>query len=178
MYNNIKFNIGFSLIELIIVMAISAILAGVGFSGYMDSMRTQRRQDALLSLQKTNILISNVINLNPTSGIVNPCVSGTCSSASTCNISATSTSSTITFPCVSDNRYYSINYSPASSNGFNSEIAAGINPIDRPFLTASEFLILKATAITGKGQDKDVPAKCQTIYVSDQNNSYPTSCLK
>lgn len=169
-------NTGFSLIELIVVMAIFSILAGLGFSGYMDSMRVQRRQDAVLSLQKVNMLISNVLNINPTSGIANACAS-TSSCTSTTAVCSISNNS-ITFPCTSDNKFYCISYCPnVASNYFDSGIS-GLVLSDRNYLQQQEHFVLQATAITGKGQDKDLPTKCQTIYISDQNNVYPTSCVQ
>lgn len=170
-------NTGFSLIELVVVMAIFSILAGLGFSGYMDSMRVQRRQDAVLSLQKVNMLISNLLNINP-SGITN-----TCAASNSCIIGTTSVcrinNNSISFPCISDNSFYCISYCPNSaSNYFNSGISGLTDISDRTYLTANENFILQATAIIGKGQDKDIPTKCQNIYISDQNNVYPTSCIQ
>ena len=157
-------------------MAIFSILAGMGFSGYMDSMRVQRRQDAVLSLQKVNMLISNVLNINP-SGLSGLCASSSSCTASTvvCSISG---SNTISFPCVSDNGFYCISYCPtAASNYFDSGIS-GLVISDRNYLRLQEHFVLQATAIAGKGQDRDLPTKCQNIYISDQNNVYPTSCIQ
>lgn len=162
--------------ELIVVMAIFSILAGLGFSGYMDSMRIQRRQDAVLSLQKVNMLISNLLNINP-SGIPNTCPasSGCTGTTPVCSV----TNNSISFPCNSDNNFYCISYCPNSaSNYFNSGISGLTDISDRTYLTANENFILQATAIIGKGQDKDIPTKCQNIYISDQNNIYPTSCVR
>jgi len=153
---------GFSLIELVIVMTIAAILAGVGFSGYMDNIRVQRRQDAILALQKAYLLIGNAASQPG-----NSCSSTTCG-ASACTLDA---NNHIIFPCTSTNGYYCISY---CSTGFSS---TSIASTDKQYLTATELLILQAIAITGQGQEKDTPATCRNIYFSDQNNLYPSSCV-
>ena len=163
-------NSGFSLIELIIVMTIASLLAGLGFSGYMDSIRVQKRQDAVLSLQKAYLFINSV---NSPNNITNPnsscttsscCTTTSCSSASPCSLNTTSTTSSITFPCTSTNGFYCINYCPIGY--LSSNIASNS---DKLYLTTTESLILQASAIPGSGQDKDTPTSCQTIYFSNQN---------
>ena len=98
---------GFTLIELIIVMTIAAILAGVGFSGYMDSMHVQKRQDAALSLQKAYLLINtagkNNINTSLAAAAGSPCSPTTspstdCASSPVCNYTP---GTTLNFPCKS-----------------------------------------------------------------------------
>lgn len=155
---------GFSVIELMIVLTIAAILASLGFSGYMDSLRVQRRQDAVLSLQKSNLFINSVGSINQASSCsVNP----NCSSAVKCNINGDTTA----FPCISNNGFYCINY---CATGFSS---SNISVDDKKFLVATELLILQASPIANKGQDKDL-ITCKKIYISNNNNIYPTSCIK
>lgn len=151
-------------------MTIASLLAGLGFSGYMDSIRVQKRQDAILSLQKAYLFINSANSINNPS----PCpTTPSCSSASPCSLNTTSTTSSITFPCTSTNRFYCINYCPA---GYPSSNIASNN--DKLYLTTTELLILQASAIPGSGQDKDTPTSCQTIYFSNQNNLYPSTCIK
>ena len=47
-----KYIKGFTLIELMIVLAILAILSGIAFSSYQDSVNKGRRVDALIALTK------------------------------------------------------------------------------------------------------------------------------
>ena len=183
---------GFTLIELIIVMTIAAILAGVGFSGYMDSMHVQKRQDAALSLQKAYLLINtagkNNINTSLAAAAGSPCSPTTspstdCASSPVCNYTP---GTTLNFPCKSNNGLYCIKYCVPyipTTNFSTTNPSIGYsktnitNPSDMQYLTWSESLILEATAISGNGQDKDLPLTCQTIYLSDQNNLFPTSCI-
>ena len=162
-------NLGFSLIELIIVITIAAILAKVGFSGYIDNLRLQRRQDAVLSLQKAYLTIANSTTVTqPTS-----CPAAAATDCNTANICSANNAS---FPCISANGFYCITYCPSatSAHGFDS---SGIASADKQYLTNTEVLLIRASAISGKGQDKDAPNTCQTIYLSDQNNLFPSSCI-
>ena len=145
--------IGFTLIELLIVMTIAGILAGVSISGYMGNLRTERRQDAALSMQKAYLIINSSPTPNNT-----PCP----------------TNSTIiygpTTDCQSDNRLYNITW---NATGFVPPPGDMVNS-----MMNNELLILKAIAISGKGQDKDIgpPEDCRTMFLSTQNKVYPISC--
>lgn len=176
----LRFNFGFSLIELIIVITIAALLAGLGFSGYMDSVRVQRRQDAVLSLQKVYLFLSSVDTINGSS--VGPCSSAAACTVGTktCNvITSASNSSSLSFPCVSNNGFYCINHCTPSLvspiTGFSPSL---IPAADKEYLIQDEALILQATPVAEKGQNKDQPVSCQNIYLSNQNNIYPSSCVK
>jgi len=149
--------LGFTLIELLIVMTIAGILAGVSISGYMGNLRTERRQDAALSMQKAYLIINSTPSGQPL----------TCPTNSTVQYSTTS-------DCPSDNRLYNITYN-ATATGFPIPTTpAGIENS----MMKDELLILKAIAISGKGQDKDIgpPEDCRTMFLSTQNKIYPISC--
>ncbi len=146
---------GFTLIELLIVMTIAGILAGVSISGYMGNLRTERRQDAALSMQKAYLIINSTPSGAPL----------TCPTKSTVQYGTTD-------DCPSDNRLYNITYN-ATGFPIPTTPAGIINS-----MMTNELLILKAIAIAGKGQDKDTgpPEDCTTMFLSTQNKVYPKSC--
>lgn len=150
--------IGFTLIELLIVMAISAILAGVGIKGYMGTLRVERRQDAVLSLQKALIIIQSTdTGSNAMCPTPNP--TGT-------NVQYTDTTSVTTTNCRSNSGFYYLHYNPA---GYDATIGNMINS-----MVSGESLILQANPVPGSSQATD--NLCATIYLSNQNKVYPTIC--
>lgn len=143
---------GFTLMELLIVMTIAGILAGVSISGYIGTLRIERRQDAILSMQKAWLIIQS------TGGAQAKCP----------------TNSAITYgstACPSSNGFYNI---------FYNNTTAGFVPTSfLNQLIEGELLVLQATTdgATNKGQDKDTtPTDCHIMYLSNQNKIYPRAC--
>jgi prepilin-type N-terminal cleavage/methylation domain-containing protein len=152
--------LGFSLIELTVTIAIASILAGVGISGYMQTLRISRRKEATIGLQRAMLINSDTSSSTTTllSTSLN-CPYGT-------NITIDSTSTT----CLTGTGLYYLNY---NVNGFDSTITDNtvINN-----LTANEKVIFKATAVPTKSQSKDTD--CPIIYLTNMNNLYPVNCVK
>lgn len=88
---------GFSLLEIMIVVAIVGILAGIAFPSYQDSIRKSRRSDATMALSKAQQLQEKYRANNPTYG---------------------ATVGDIGMSATSDNGYYSIAVSSATASNF------------------------------------------------------------
>ncbi len=144
---------GFTLIELLIVIAICSVLAGISISGYMGTLRVERRQDAVLSLQKALLIIQSTATHD----------------TAMCTSATPPVAYSPTGNCLSSNGFYYVNYKtgtdgfPPTGNMINS-------------MLPNESLILQATPVTGRGQDKDTD--CPEIYLSNLNKVYPESCGK
>ncbi len=145
---------GFTLIELLIVIAICSVLAGISISGYMGTLRVERRQDAVLSLQKALLIIQSTA----------PHDTAMCPSAPT--VAYTNGN------CLSSNGFYYVNYN--NTTGPTGGFPLTGNMINS--MLTNELLILQAIPVTGRGQDKDTD--CQEIYLSNLNKVYPESCGK
>lgn len=149
--------IGFTLIELLIVMAISAILAGVGIKGYMGTLRVERRQDAVLSLQKALIIIQST-----DTGSDAMCPTPNPTGAS---VKYTDTTSVTTTSCRSNSSFYYLHYNPTGYTPTGTMINS---------MVSGESLILQANPVPGSSQASDT--LCSIIYLSNQNKVYPTIC--
>ena len=83
-----KINLGVTLIELVVVLAIIAILVAVGVPSYQTYLIESRRSDAINALQHNQLLIENYIQKN----------------------GVTPTSLQVTLLAVSDEGFYNIAY--------------------------------------------------------------------
>ena len=142
---------GFTVTELIITMAIGSILAVIGISGYLESLRVERRKDAIFSLRKASLDINSAIARGGTR----------------INCNGSSFYDATNLNCTSDGGFYRINYNPT---GF---------VVDRQItnnLIEGEIVYLSATAIPDRAQAADTVI-CQTIFLTTQNNLHPRECI-
>ena len=86
MQGRLRRHAGFTLIELMIVVAIVAILSAIAFPSYLDYVRKGRRSDARALLQAASIAqekyrLNNTSYANATTALSPPCpTSGNCNS--------------------------------------------------------------------------------------------------
>jgi type IV pilus assembly protein PilE len=133
---------GFTLIELMIVVAVVAILGTVAISGYINSVRKSRRTEARTALLD---LASREERFMST------------------NSAYSSTPSDLGY-----------------SGSLPLTVGSGYYQISIPVLNAATSAVpatftLTATAVTGKGQDKDLP--CRTFSVDSTGNQSATDSL-
>lgn len=147
---------GFTLIELLIVIAICSVLAGISISGYMGTLRVERRQDAILSLQKALLIIQSTATHD----------------TAMCPSATPPVAYTTAGNCLSSNGFYYVNYN--NTTGPTGGFTPTGNMINS--MLTNELLILQAIPVTGRGQDKDTD--CPEIYLSNLNKVYPESCGK
>jgi type IV pilus assembly protein PilE len=83
---------GFTLIEIMIVVAIIALLAGVALPAYMESVRKARRSDARIALTTCSQYMERYNTENSTQGYV----------------SASLTGASAVCPSTSENKYYNL----------------------------------------------------------------------
>ena len=143
--------LGFTLIELLITLSIAAILVTLGGMGYMDTLKTERRKDAIISLQKAALIINAAQNGDP---IICPTNQKSYSDSNT--------------DCNSDAGFYYINYNSA---GFS--VSTSINNK----LINEEVVYLKATAIGSQAKDNQNGLDCTTMYLTNLNNLHPIECV-
>ena len=105
----IKSQRGFTLLELMIVVAVVAILAAVAYPSYLDSVRKSRRADGQAALANAQIaqqkLRSSCRFFAGTLGVADNC-------------DATAAASTIRLSATSPDGWYSIAVSNASATGY------------------------------------------------------------
>jgi type IV pilus assembly protein PilE len=132
---------GFTLIELMIVVAIVAILGTVAISGYINSVRKSRRTEARTALLDLASREERFMSTNSTySSTPSDLGYGT------------------GFPIVIGSGYYQLNLPTV--------VAATSTPL------APATFTITAQAVTGKGQDKDLP--CRTFSVDSTGNQSAT----
>ena len=132
---NKKTNNGFTLIELMVVVAIIGIIAGIAYPSFSDSMMKARRSDAkaamlglVLSQSK---LRGSCVTFGNTIGAANNC-----------------SSSTVKGSAISENGYYKLAISGANGNAYKiTATAQGIQAKD----TGCESLTLAVTPSNPEG---------------------------
>jgi type IV pilus assembly protein PilE len=137
---------GFSLIELMIVLAIIGVLAKIAYPSYQDSMIKSRRADAKSALLELSVFMER---LYTTTGCYNAGSDKTCNTADDTTASASSPNLSVLIP------YYRYN----SSGTWTGEVAApksggAINyNLSLSNVTASAFT-LQAVPVTKKPDEK------------------------
>ncbi len=110
---------GFTLIELMVVVAIIGILTAIAYPNFTEYLRKAKRSDgvsALLGLQQAQAKFRNgcrfyANTLSDTNSIP-------CTAASTPPITAATDTLNIDYPNVSDERYYALSITANSSTGY------------------------------------------------------------
>lgn len=110
-------NRGFTLLEMMVVLAIISIIVGIGYPNIMDSLQKSRRSDgktALMGLQIAQEKLRANCNVYATTldGAVNNCVPG--------DAAATK----LKFPSTSDESFYKITITNASSTTYTATAKA------------------------------------------------------
>lgn len=128
-------NIGFTLIELMIVVAIVAILAAVALPSYQDSVRKSRRSDGFTSLTKLAIEQEKY------------------------RVSNTAYASALTdfnpdFPATSDDGYYALSITASGANNFTLS-ASGASSSQSADTGCVTLTLTNNAGVTTKG-----PANC------------------
>lgn len=148
---------GFTLIELIVTMTIVSILAFFGFSGYMDSLRVNRRKDAVVSLKKAMLIVNSAIAVADT-------VAPVCATIGTQDYAYDETNQN----CKSEGGFYFINY---KRDGFTVTNTSIINN-----LINNEVVWLRATATSTQIYDNKNGLDCTKIFLTSFGNVYPSEC--
>ena len=137
---------GFSLIELMIVLAVLGVLAAIGYPSYVDNVRQSKRSDAVSSivdLQLRQLKIRANCRF----------YAGALGAADNCGNDAAST--TVNFPAASKEGYYTLAVAGASGNAFTiTATAVGSQTTDTPCLNIT---------LTVDGANPDglkAPAEC------------------
>lgn len=140
---------GFSLIELMIAVAVAGILAALATPGFMEPLRKARRLDAVTALADVQ-LAQERWRANC------PCYAGSlAASASSCPATACAADRGLALPTLSRGGHYALAVSDASPSGYT----------------------LTATAASGSSQTGDGP--CTTLTVTVRNGSgvhAPAAC--
>lgn len=87
---------GFTLIELVIVMAVIAILVAIAFPSFLEQLRASRRSEAIQGLQQIQLMQERYRASNPTYG----------------------TLAQIGAPAASENAYYAFTVTGTSATGY------------------------------------------------------------
>lgn len=134
----IKRNAGFSMIELMIAIAIVGILARIAYPNYVAQVQKGKRSDAKVAL---NDVAQSMQRCFTTQSTYKPATAGTCPV-----VDKVQTAAGVTSP----RGYYVVKVAAAD-------------------LDTTRY-VLKATAVSGKGQDKDT--KCKTFTLDQTGKRY------
>jgi len=146
---HIKHNGGFTLMEIMIVVAIIGILAGIAYPNYMDHVLKSRRTDAktaLLSLQQAQEKLRGNCNVYAqTIGTGNNCVRG---NAATTRVNGSSTS---------PEGWYNLTITGASNTGYTL-IASVVSTGKQTGDTKCKSLVIEVGANAPDGAKKSYDA--------------------